>query len=126
MVEYYPELIQTNIIETLLNKLNTNSMEKSGEMTRSMKYLEGQPREFAPIELNEETQLTMQSQFDSIANAIRSNRQETFELEFDETLQAMVLRILDTEGMYPCYFQDPEAGTYKIIKTSKGKLQMGK
>ena len=51
---------------------------------------------------------------------------KSFELEFNETLQAMVLRILDTEGMYPCYFQDPEAGTYKIIKTSKGKLQMGK
>jgi len=51
---------------------------------------------------------------------------KSYILEYNETLQAMVLRILDTEAMYPCYLKDPEAGLYKIIKTSKGKLHMVK
>ncbi len=45
-------------------------------------------------------------------------------IEYNETLQAIVLRIVNTEGMYPCYLQDPEAGLYKIVKTRKGKLHM--
>ena len=45
---------------------------------------------------------------------------------YNETLQAIVLRIVNPKGMYPCYLQDPEAGLYKIIKTRAGKLQMSK
>lgn len=46
--------------------------------------------------------------------------------EYNEDLQAVVFSILDTDSMYPFYVKDPEAGIYKIIKTSKGNLQMGK
>jgi hypothetical protein len=51
---------------------------------------------------------------------------KSFDVDYDTTLQAMVLIILDTKGMYPCYLRDPEAGTYKITKTENGKLLMNK
>ena len=51
---------------------------------------------------------------------------KSYVMEYNEALQANVFRILDPEEMFPCYFQDPEAGTYKIIKTSTGRLHMVK
>ena len=50
---------------------------------------------------------------------------KSFELEYDKTRQAMVLRILDSEGMYPCYWYDAKTDRYrKIIKTSNDNVQM--
>ena len=51
---------------------------------------------------------------------------KSFVWEYNKDLQVMVLRILDTDGMYPFCVKDPEAGTYKVIKTSKGNLHMVK
>ena len=61
-------------------------------------------------------------------NLLKKSQQvpKSYVPEYNETLQAMVFRILDTDGMYPCYFIDPDAGTYKIIKTDAGKLLMTK
>ena len=53
-----------------------------------------------------------------------NQKPKSFEVEYSETLQAMVLCILDTDTMYPCYLKDPKAGLYKVIKTAKGKLHM--
>ena len=55
-----------------------------------------------------------------------NQKPKSFEVEYNETLQAIVLCILDTDTMCPFYLKDPEAGIYKIIKTSKGKLHMVK
>ncbi len=51
---------------------------------------------------------------------------KSFILQYDNQLQAMVLTILDTGGMYPCYWRDPEAGLYKITKTENEKVIMSK
>ena len=51
---------------------------------------------------------------------------KSFVLEYNETLQDYVFCILDTDAMYPLYLKDPEAGLYKVIKTSKGTLHMVK
>ena len=50
---------------------------------------------------------------------------KSFVLDYDKTREAMVIHILDTEGMYPCYWHDPESGKCrKIIKTRKGNVVM--
>ena len=51
---------------------------------------------------------------------------KSYELEYNEEFQAMVLSVLDTEGMYPLYWRDPDAGTYRICKNQSGKLMMTK
>ena len=56
----------------------------------------------------------------------KKQKPKSFELEYNETLQAMVLCILDSETMCPFYLKDPEAGLYKVVKTSQGKLHMVK
>ena len=51
---------------------------------------------------------------------------KSFVWEYNKDFQAIVLRILDINGMYPLYVKDPEAGMYKIVKTSNGNLHMSK
>jgi hypothetical protein len=48
----------------------------------------------------------------------------SYSFNYDKTLNAMVLVIVDSEGMFPFYLRDNESDLYKIMKTSKGKLQM--
>lgn len=61
-------------------------------------------------------------------NKLKNNSEssKSFLWEHDKTHQCMVLRILDTEGMYPLYLKDPDAGIYKIQKNRSGNLQMVK
>jgi desulfoferrodoxin (superoxide reductase-like protein) len=47
-----------------------------------------------------------------------------FEVAFSKGRESMVLKVVDPEAIYPLYLQDPEAGTYRIIKTASGKIQM--
>jgi hypothetical protein len=50
---------------------------------------------------------------------------KSYELEYSENLEAMVFKILDSDGMHPCYWHDAENGKYrKIIKTRNGNVQM--
>jgi hypothetical protein len=51
---------------------------------------------------------------------------KSYEFDYEPQFQAMVLRIIDTDGMFPLILIDPDNGPYKIHKTSTGKLQMVK
>lgn len=51
---------------------------------------------------------------------------KSYEWGYDSTSGLMVLKILDPEGMYPFILIDPERGPYRVIRTSKGGLQMTK
>ena len=51
---------------------------------------------------------------------------KSYEWEYDPTIGHMVLKILDPEGMYPFTLIDPERGRYRVIRTSRGGLQMTK
>ena len=53
-------------------------------------------------------------------------QKKPFDLNYDQNLEAMVLIINDTEGLFPLYLQHPKAGRYKIIQTKPGNLQMVK
>jgi hypothetical protein len=60
-------------------------------------------------------------------NPTNKNRvRQPFEWVYNKDLQVKVLSILDINDMYPLYLKDPDAGMYKIIRTSNGKLQMSK
>jgi len=55
----------------------------------------------------------------------KRGKPKSFELKYDKTRQAMVLRVLDPKGMYPCYWHDADTDKLrKIIKTRNGKVQM--
>jgi hypothetical protein len=56
----------------------------------------------------------------------RKQPQKSYEMDYSPELEAMILKIFDADGMYPCYLRDPDAGLYKIIKTRSGGLQMCK
>ena len=56
----------------------------------------------------------------------KKQQPKSFEVGFDELSSCIVLKIVDTKGMYPFLLQDPEAGVYKVIKTRSGGLQMVK
>jgi hypothetical protein len=60
-----------------------------------------------------------------VGNAVgRTKASKSLELDYDHEFGCMILKILDAQGMYPLVLSDPEAGAYRIIKTSTGKLQM--
>lgn len=49
-----------------------------------------------------------------------------FCFDYDPSLEAMVMTIFDKDKLFPFYLRDSEAGLYKILKTTTGKLQMVK
>ena len=51
---------------------------------------------------------------------------KSFEVDYDPNLRRVILKILDTEGFYPFWVYDPEAGFYEIKKTQNRRLQMTK
>ncbi|HDL07490.1 MAG TPA: hypothetical protein ENG35_01980 [Desulfobacteraceae bacterium] len=54
----------------------------------------------------------------------RETANKQYKIEVDDLSKNIVLRIRDTRGVYPILIQDPESGTYRVIKTKAGKLQM--
>jgi hypothetical protein len=54
----------------------------------------------------------------------KANR--SFEVDYDQAPERLILRVLDSEGLYPFWLYDPEAGYYQIRKTRRGGLQMTK
>jgi hypothetical protein len=43
---------------------------------------------------------------------------KSYKVDYDHVHQAMVIHVLDPDGMYPCLWQDPEAGPIKLIRTA--------
>ena len=52
----------------------------------------------------------------------RANK--SYEIGYNQSLEAMELKMLDPETIYPLYIRDTKAGLYKIIKNKSGKIQM--
>jgi len=54
----------------------------------------------------------------------KKKQPRSFEVGVDALSQRIVIKILDAEGMYPFLLQDPETGTYTILKTKNRSLQV--
>lgn len=49
---------------------------------------------------------------------------KAYDVSFDRLQELQVFNIRDPENMYPFLIKDPQAGTYRVIKTRNGGLQM--
>ena len=65
----------------------------------------------------------MEGQQESDAQCLRVN---VVHVEYDDNLQAFVLRVEDPGIVYPVYWRDPQAGVYRIEKTRAGRIKMGR
>ena len=63
---------------------------------------------------------------DSSCSPAKKEPKKAYELKYDSSRQAMLIKIMDKDSMYPLYLEDEEAGIYKINKNTTGKLQMTK
>ena len=59
-------------------------------------------------------------------NKSNANNNNSYKIEYDPHLKAMILKIIDTEGMFPLYVHENHGDMYKINKNRTGKLQMTK